>query len=234
MAHIKEDIDRYFAYNYSPSQRLIYMGSHNAETNGENEESGVDCKMSEFCIKAITNLNLVSNKPIIVHMNNIGGDYQHGMAIYDIIRLSSAHIYGIAWGYATSMGSIILQAFDTRIITPNCVLMIHDGEDSISGPCKSVEAWSRYNAKQRKEVYKIYLSRMKAAKPRITLEKIEKLHLHDTIFTAKEAVKNGLADWQMISLKDPYMYYATDTQNGKWQSGMKLGKHTTEEEENES
>lgn len=96
------------------------------------------------------------------------------MAIYDIIRLSPSHIYGTAWGYATSMGSIILQAFDTRIITPNCVLMIHDGKDSLTGTPKSVEAWAKQSKKIRKRTYEIYFTRMKAAKPRITIEKLKK------------------------------------------------------------
>lgn len=227
--YIKEDIDRLFDYNYSPSQRLIYMGSHNPETNNENEESGVDCKMSEFFIKAMAHLNSISNRPIIVHMNNIGGNYHHGMAIYDVIRASIAHVYGIAWGYATSMGSIILQSFDTRIIANNCVLMIHDGDDSISGPCKSVEAWVKFAFRMRKQMYEIYLSRMKAAKPRITIQKIENLCSHDTIFTSEEAVNNGLADWILETIEDPYKYYATDTQNAKWKPTMKLGKHEVEE-----
>jgi hypothetical protein len=75
---------------------------------------------------------------------------------------------------------------------------------------------------------------MKAKKPRMTLQKIENMCSHDTIFAADEAVKSGLADWVLETMQDPYKYYATDTQNGKWQSGMKLGKHTTEEEEEEN
>jgi hypothetical protein len=75
---------------------------------------------------------------------------------------------------------------------------------------------------------------MKTKKPRITLQKIEAMCSHDTIFTADEAVGMGLADWILETMQDPYKYHATDTQNGKWQSGMKSGKHTTEEEENES
>jgi ATP-dependent protease ClpP protease subunit len=227
----KDDIDRWFAYSYLPTQRIIYIGSHDAEIASGDGESGTDCQMAEHCIKAITHLNLISNKPIIVHMNNIGGDYQNGMAIYDAIRLSPSHVYGISWGYATSMGSIILQAFDTRIITPNCVLMIHDGNDSISGSCKSIEAWIQYNAKQRKKMYEIYFSRIRAIKPRITLKKIEELNSHDTIFTAEEAVAFGLGDWVMEKLDDPYRFYATDTQTAKWQSGMKLGKNIAEDTE---
>jgi ATP-dependent protease ClpP protease subunit len=233
MAYIKADLDHWFDYSYLPSKRMIYVGSHNTETANDEGESGTDCQMSEFFIKAMLHLNSISSKPIFVNMNNIGGDYYHGMAMYDIIRLSPSHIYGTAWGYATSMGSIILQAFDTRIITPNSVVMIHDGEDSITGTPKSVEAWGKQSKKIRERTYEIYFARMKATKPRITLKKIEEMCSHDTIFTAKEAVDNGLADWQMISTQDPYKFYATEKQNAKWQPKMKSGKHEVEEEENE-
>lgn len=230
MAYIKEDIDRFFDFGYLPSRRLIYVGSQTAEMDSGEGESGTDCRMAESFLKAMTHLNHISNKPIIIHMNNIGGDYTHGMAIFDAIRLSRCHVYGIAWGYATSMGSIILQACDTRIITPNCVFMIHDGTETFSGTCKAVEAWVRYSAKTRQRIYNIYYSRMKAAKPRITLKKIEDMCSHDTIFNAEEAVAYGFADWVMERIDDPYKYCATDNQNAKWQSGMKMGKHEAEED----
>lgn len=232
MAHyIKEDIDRWFDYSYLSSKRLIHIGSHDPEMAYENGESGTDCQMSEFFLKAIIHLNLISSKPIIVHMNNLGGDWYHGMSIYDAIRASTAHVYGVCWGYAMSMGSVIIQACDSRIVAPHCTFMIHDGTESLYGPCKTVEAWAKHATQLRLRMYEIYMSRMKPAKPRIDMKKIEKLCSHDTIFTADQTVSNGLADWVLESLDDPYKYYATDTQNAKWESGMKLGKHETEEDD---
>jgi len=228
--YVKEDIDRWFDYSYLSSKRMIHIGSHNAEMTHESGESGTDCQMSEFFIKAITHLNCVSNQPIIIHMNNLGGDWYHGMSIYDAIRASTAHVYGICWGYAMSMGSIIIQACDTRITAPHCTFMIHDGYDSLSGSCKTIEAWAKHVAKLREKMYKIYLSRMKSAKPRITLKRIEELCSHDTLFNAEEAVKYGLADWVLENLEDPYKYYATDNQDAKWQPTMKSGKHEVEED----
>ena len=230
MAYLKEDIERWFDYNYLPSKRLIYVGSHIAEVESGEGESGTDCQMAEFFVKAILHSSQISNKPIIVHMNNIGGDWYSGMMMYDAIRASKSHIYGICWGHAMSMGSIIIQACDTRIVAPYCTFMIHDGSENISGSCKTVEAWAKFTTKTRKQMYEIYFSRMKAAKPRMTMKRIEELCSHDTIFTADEAVNHGLADWVLVGLDDPYKYYATDNQNAKWQSGMKLGKHESEEE----
>lgn len=233
MGYIRDDIDRYFDYNYLPSQRLIYVGSHDAEMEDGEGESGTNCQMAEFFIKAITHLNNISSKPIFIHMNNLGGSWDHGMCIYDAIRASTAHIYGICWGHAFSMGSIIIQACDSRIIAPHCTFMIHDGFEDINGTCKAVEAWAKNIPKLRQRMYEIYFERMKSAKPRITIKKIEDLCSHDTIFTAKEAISYGLGDWILETLKDPYKYYATDTQNAKWQPTMKRGKHEVEEEETE-
>lgn len=164
-------------------------------------------------------------------MNNLGGSWDHGMCIYDAIKASTSHIYGICWSHAFSMGSIIIQACDSRIVAPHCTFMIHDGFETINGTCKTVEAWAKYTSKLRKRMYEIYLIRMKTSKSRITMKKIEDLCSHDTIFNASEAVSQGLADWVLETLEDPYKYYATNTQNAKWQPTMKLGKHEVEEEE---
>jgi len=93
--YIKEDIDRWFDYSYLPSKRIIYVGSLNSEMSSGDGESGTDCQMAEYFIKAITHLNTISYKPIVVHMNNLGGDWFRGMAMYDAIRASKAHVYGI-------------------------------------------------------------------------------------------------------------------------------------------
>lgn len=231
--YIKEDIDRWFDYSYLSTQRTIYVGSIDAEMESGEGESGTDCQMSEYFLKAMIHLNRISNKPIVVHMNNLGGSWYHGMAMYDAIRASTSHIYGVCWGHAMSMGSIIIQACDSRIVTPHCTFMIHDGTENINGDCKSVEAWAKYATRTRKRMYEIYFSRMREAKPRITIKKIEELCSHDTIFTSREAVKNGLADWVLDKIDDPYRYHATEKHNDKWQSGMKLGKHESEEIEEE-
>ena len=228
--YAREDIDRWFDYSYLSTKRLVYVSSHDAEMESGDGESGTDCQMSEFLIKAMTHLNSISNKPIVIHMNNVGGNWFHGMSIYDIIRASQSHVYGVCWGHAMSMGSIIIQACDSRIVAPHCTFMIHDGFETLNGTCKAVEAWAKYTTKLRKKMYEIYFSRMKLAKPRITIQKIEKLCSHDTIYTADEAVNQGLVDWKMDTLQDPYKYFATDTQNAKWQPTMKLGKHKVEEE----
>ena len=231
MSYNKGDIDKWFDYSYLPSQRLIYLGSHDAEMESGEGESGTDCQMAEFFLKAIIHADNISSKPIVVHMNNLGGSWDHGMCIYDAIRASPAHIYGICWSHAFSMGSIIIQSCDSRIIAPHCTFMIHDGSEDINGTCKDVEAWAKNIPKIRQKMYEIYFERIRLAKPRITMRKIEDLCSHDTIFTANEVISYGLGDWILETLRDPYKYYATNTQRAKWQPTMKLGKHEVEEDD---
>lgn len=233
--NLREDFDRYFEFNCSPSKRTIYMGSITPEMESGEGESGTDCQMAEYFVKAITHLDNTSKKPkpIIIHMNNLGGDWYHGMAMFDAIRMCRSHVYMVGWGYVCSMGSIIFQAADSRIIAPHSVMMIHDGTETLASTCKGVEAWAKQAKKTRYFMYDIYLQRIKQRKSRTTLTQIEKLCSHDTIYNAHEAVDMGLADWVMESLNDPYEYYATETPESKYTPKTKTGKHEKPEESEE-
>jgi len=195
----REDLDRYFDYNIFPPKRLLFLGS---QSDVDGEESGVNYEMFDSFLKGLTYLDSIADTPITIHMNTMGGDWYHGMAMFRAIRACRSHVTVVAWAYACSMGSIILQAADTRIVTQNCVVMIHDGSDSIGGDTKTVEAWAKQSERTRKEMYRIYLERMKAADPKMTLKKVEDLCSHDKIFSPEEAVEVGLADWVLDTFKD--------------------------------
>lgn len=191
----------WFEHNYDPDSRLIYVGS-SYSTDRSDCEPCIDHKASELFIKAILHADSVSKKPICIHINSIGGYWSHSMAIYDAIKLCKCYTYGIVWGNACSMGSVILQACKTRIITPNCVLMIHDTSDETTQ-----KSWVEYNKKTQNILYEIYLEKMTTTNKNITMADIKKMCKNETIFTAEEAVEYGLADWIMGDLKDPCQYY---------------------------
>jgi len=189
----KEEIDRYFDYGIFVKERILWLGSTDTE---DGEETGTNYEMCENFIKGITFLARMSEDQITIQMNNIGGDWNHGMAIYDVIRACRSHITIIAYGYACSMGSVILQAGDERILAPDCDVMIHDGKDGFEGDAKSFENWAEHSKVIRKRMYEIYLQRIKEKHPngKWGLKKIEELCSHDKILTAQEAVDLGLAD----------------------------------------
>lgn len=201
---IRDNTKNWFEYNYDTDNRLIYIGSYSSPDTPDYEPC-IDHKMSELFVKAILHANSISHDPVYIHINSIGGYWSHSMAIYDAIKLSQCHTYGIAWGNACSMGSVILQACKTRIITPSCVLMIHDTSDETTQ-----KSWIEYNKKTQNMLYEIYLEKMVVAKHDITIADIKKMCKNETIFTATEAVEYGLADWVMSDLDDPCKYYIGD------------------------
>lgn len=182
---LREDIDRWFDYSVHPSKRLVYIGDG---------EGGVDSVMHEYAVKGLRLLDQMSDAPITIHLNTEGGDWYHGMGIYDTIGSLRSHVTIVVAGYACSMGSIILQAADQRVLYAHSVVMIHDGTEALYSDTKSVEAWARKAKETRAEMYRVYLERIKVAKPQFTMKKVEALCAHDSIFTAKRAVEFGLAD----------------------------------------
>ena len=189
----KEDFDRYFDYGVFAPKRLIYIGS--PEYTGDNDgESGTDHLMAEKAIKGITYLDTISDKPIVIIMDNPGGHFTHGMAIYDTIKSSRCHATIIAIGNCSSMGSIIFQAADLRVISQNCEFYIHDGTVSFEGNAKDFAEWSKKSELDRKKTYEIYKEKMIQKIPTITIKQIERLCSLDRFYNAQETVDSGLAD----------------------------------------
>jgi ATP-dependent Clp endopeptidase proteolytic subunit ClpP len=116
------------------------MGS--AQYLYSDDESGVDHLMAERFIKGLHALELKNNKPILIMMNNPGGDWFHGMAIYDAIKTCKCHCTIRVYGHAMSMGAVILQAADDRVMMPNSRMMVHYGYSYQSNHAKIVEKWA--------------------------------------------------------------------------------------------
>jgi ATP-dependent protease ClpP protease subunit len=155
---IRENLDSWFDLNLDVDGRFIYMGSVGKDYS-ENE-TGVDNFMAEYFIKGMHILENRSDKPITVIMNNPGGDVYHGFAIYDSIKTSNCHCTIKVFGHAMSMGSIILQAADHRIMLPNSRFMIHYGYNGQNNHTKIFEKWSDEGKKLNYQMENIYIDRM--------------------------------------------------------------------------
>jgi len=187
----RADIDYWQDYGIHIPTRTLYMGSEDTFDEGE---SGTDAKMAERVIKNLHALDFASDAPITIIMNNLGGDVFHGMAIYDAIHKCRSHVTIKATGYVMSMGSIILQAADERILTPFAVCMVHHGYDSHDDHVKTVRNWIEFSKKYDKFLAEIYLNKIREKHPDYSMKKLDKLLDFDTILTAQEAVDLGLAD----------------------------------------
>jgi len=171
--------------------RTLYMGSVFAEE----EEAGTDYRMAERMVKGLFILENAGDDEITILMNNPGGYEFHGIAIYDAIRDCSSRVVIKVFGMAMSMGSIILQAADERIMSPNSKIMIHYGTwDGWSDHPKILATWYKENKEFVNWMQDVYMEKMLEKAPKMTKAKLDKLLDFDTIYTAQQSVDIGLAD----------------------------------------
>lgn len=178
----KSYIDFFYDYNLLLETRTLYLGSD------INEHTSADI------VKGLRILEHSSIElPITIVINSHGGDEEDGYAIYDAIKSSQCHITGEVLGQASSMSSIILQACDVRVMHPNAICLVHDGDKEFSEgervkPAEEEEnaKWSKYS---RYRMYKIYAGR--SNKPVKFWDKVCK---SDYIMTAQECLEFGFID----------------------------------------
>ena len=190
----RDDIDKFFDYGIHQGMRTIYMGSYSVD---DGSESGVDAKMAEAIIKGLYLLDTQTSqgdKPITILMNNPGGDDYHGFAIFDAIKICKNHVTIKVFGYAMSMGSIILQAGDERLMSPNARMMIHYGQFGFEGHTQDYIRWGNEAKFLNERMENLYLEKIRVKNPKYSLRQLRELLKFDTFIGAEEAVKLGLAD----------------------------------------
>lgn len=188
----RDDVDKFHDYDLYIPSRTIFMGSE--EEDMEEGESGTDSRMAKKLVKNMQILESLNSEPIKIIMNNPGGEEYNGLAIFDAIKTAKSHVTIVVYGHAMSMGSIILQAADERVMAPNSRMMIHYGTWGIVDHPKIVYQWTEECKKFDKWMEDIYLNKIKEKHPDFTMAKLHKMLNFDTFLTAREAVEMGLAD----------------------------------------
>jgi len=188
------NIDHWFNNNISLPTKTLWIGS-SSYSSDDGSGIGVNYSMSESVIKGLHVLESLNNsEPITIIMNNPGGCWYNGMAIYDYIKRCVCTVNIEVYGEASSMGTVILQAADKRSISPNSSFFIHYGEDGYEGHSKNFERWAEQSKHVNKQMEDIYLNKIRNKKPKYTRAKLQELLKYDTFMTAKETVDLGLAD----------------------------------------
>lgn len=191
---LKDDLTHFFDYDLYTPTRTVYMGSVSYTEEGE---SGTDGAMAERVIKALHILDMDApegDKPITIIMNNIGGDFSHGMAIFDAIKTCKNLVTIKVYGNATSMGAIILQAAHKRVLASGVEFMFHYGTLNLGGNAKDV--YKHAEASKRKDEWteQLLLKKIRSVHPEYPLAKVKHMLSVDTIISAQQAVDLGLAD----------------------------------------
>lgn len=188
----RDDVDKFHDYSIYIPQRTIFMASE--EYSITDGESGTDGLMAERVIKNLSILEAMNSNPITIIMNNIGGDFYHGLAIYDAIKACKSHVTIKVFGHAMSMGSIIFQAADCRIMAPNSKIMVHYGDWSYSGHAKTGQMIAKEYDKLDTWAENTLLAKIHEKQPSFPLKRLKKMLDHDTFLGAEESIKLGLAD----------------------------------------
>lgn len=195
---ILDEIETYHRFNVFTHSRIINLVS---ETNvDDGTEFGVGFSMSSPFLKNLAILEAISHDPITVIHNTEGGDEAQGMAIYDAIKRSPCHITMKVYGTCMSMGSIILQAADDRVLMPHASIMFHDGtSSSVIGnhyeAANSAEFFKQYGKMCDDILYaRINEKRAKDNHAPMSRKTFDMMVLKGKYIFASEAVELGLAD----------------------------------------
>lgn len=188
MSKSKEESIREYAEHFADYD--LYLPTRSIWIGPETDE-----ETSERCIKNLHVLDKSGTDTITILMDNCGGSVQQGLAIYDAIHDCGNYVRCIVRGQASSMGSIILQSADERVISPNSTIMIHDGSVEYA-ECDfgTVEAWQKWLESINEWCYNLYLEKIQEKKPKFRKQDLKRYMKSDMIFRGEEAVSMGLAD----------------------------------------
>lgn len=189
MSKSTDYIDKIYQYGLDIGSRTLWLNDL-----GEDEEEHNRLQKFLMDLHVLDSMAPSGDKPITIIMNHSGGEVYEGMAIYDAIQAANNHITIIVRGRACSMGAIILQAADHRVLSPHSVVMIHHGGAEYAGHKKDVKAWFEFDKKYANKLDSIILERIREKKKRFTQKDLDKIQDFDSIYDATRAVAFGLAD----------------------------------------
>lgn len=191
-------------YGANIATREVFL--HNHYHSEDNQNPGVEYRMSNTFIKNLRALDVKANSNITIHCHSIGGEWADGMAIYDAIKMCRSYVTIIVYGQAESMSSIFMQAADYRYMTPSAHFMCHYGSTSLSTDYLSSQNWSNFERRICDMMFDIYASRCvdgkffaekfgkKPSEKQVKQYLIRKLKSGDWYLNAEEAIYYGFAD----------------------------------------
>lgn len=155
--------------------------------------SEIDASVAERTVKALHMLDATEGT-ITLKIANCGGEWDYGLAIYDAVNNCRNEVAAIAYGIVASMGAVVFQAADVRVMMPNATMMVHYGTDSISEHALNVQRYAGYSKTLRVGFEDIMLAKIQA-KRKMTRTQFRDRFAFDVWLTAQDAVEIGLADY---------------------------------------
>jgi len=159
----------------------------------------IDRESADSFIKRLHILDNHKTGTITIRFGTDGGCVINGFRMYHALRSLKNHVRGLVDGECSSMGTVILQGFDERILLPDSFLMLHVGEQTISGHPKNNENWLNLYKYYDDRCYQIYLEKIndkqkEKKKKKLTLKELTTMLDFDTIMLPDKVISLGLAD----------------------------------------
>jgi ATP-dependent Clp endopeptidase proteolytic subunit ClpP len=113
-------------------------------------------------IDRLLDFEFASHEPITILLNSPGGDVFDGLLLFDTlqdIRRKGVHVTVKVRGLAASMGSILSQAGDTRVISRNSWFMIHEPSTIVFGKAGDIKREADLMVKLHKQLSAVLAER---------------------------------------------------------------------------
>lgn len=137
-------------------------------------------------------LDEIDNSEIHLHINSPGGSVFDGLAIFNSLKNHKAKVTGIVDGMAASAASFILQAADTRQMSRNAQVMIHDAKAFAGGNADQMRKAADLLDRISNEIADIYAVRSDQTKSADEFRAI--MRAGDQWYNGNEAMDAGLVD----------------------------------------
>ena len=138
------------------------------------------------------------DKDIQLYINSPGGSVTAGLAIYDTMQYIKCDVSTVCIGMAASMGAFLLSGGKKgkRFALPNAEIMIHQPSGGAQGMASDIEITAKKIIETKKQLNKIL-----AEATGQSLKVIERDTDRDRWLNAEEAMKYGLVDQVITSMK---------------------------------
>jgi ATP-dependent Clp endopeptidase proteolytic subunit ClpP len=137
----------------------------------------------------VAELNAVNAGRITLRINSPGGDVFDGLAILNALRQHAAIVDVVIDGIAASAASFIAMAGNTVLMSPQSMMMIHDGSGLCMGNANDMREMADLLDKTSDNIAAVYAKRTGKSK-----EEWREAMLAETWYSDEEAVQAGLAD----------------------------------------
>jgi ATP-dependent protease ClpP protease subunit len=127
--------------------------------------------------------------PLTVGINSAGGDVFQGLAIYNALSSYPGPVTTVVDGLAASIASVIMQAGQTRVVSPGGMVMCHDAFAVCAGNEAEMTAMASTLSKVSDNLAQVYASRCGG-----TAQQWRQIMRQESWYTADEAVASRLAD----------------------------------------